>query len=240
MSSTLNDGKRCGAKKRNGEPCGSWGRENGRCRMHGGNARRGLMTALPAGGRYSKHLPTRLLASYQEARDDPDLLAMRDDIALIDTRLSEVLARLQTGESPNAWLLLSGAIRELEQAARSAEEDEEPGEALEQVGTITAYIGELVRRALSEESAWENARSLVNQRMKLVESERKRMVDLQQMMTSEQAILLATALVATVKQHVTDRRILAAISSDVDRLLSRSDQGRALGGNVVIDGAAAG
>lgn len=231
----------CGAKsKRTGNPCTRPPMANGRCYHHGGATPRGMAMHPTAGGRYSKHLPTRLVAEYQRAREDPELLAMRDEVALIDTRLSEVLGRIQTGESPNAWLQIGAAIRELQQHLRAFEDTEDPDEVVDQIRKVGDWIVDLVQRALSEESAWEHARSLINQRMKLVESERKRMVDLQQMMTSEQALLLAGALVATVKQHVTDTRVLAAISSDVDRLLSRSDQGRVLTGVVLGNTEAAG
>lgn len=162
---------------------------------------------------------------------------MRDEVALIDTRLSEVLARIQTGESPNAWLLLGGLVQELAEQVRAFEDAEEPDDVVEQIAQTGERIGDVVRRALSEESAWEHARLLINQRMKLVESERKRLVDLQQVMTSEQVLVLAGALVASVRQHVADPRVLGAISADVDRLLSRSDQGRTLAGAALAAGA---
>lgn len=225
---------RCTArKKRSEDQCGSFAMANGKCAVHGGKSLRGADQPMFSHGRYSKYLPTRLLGQYQAARNDPDLLAMRDEVALIDARLVDVLARIQTGESPAAWLLLGSVVTLLQEAVRSAEDADDVGEALERVGDLSGQIDALVRRALSEESAWEHARSLVNQRMKLVESERKRMVDLQQMMTSEQALLLAGALVDTVRRHVADRRVLAAISADVDRILSKSDQGRVLTGDVL-------
>jgi hypothetical protein len=30
------DARRCGARRRNGQPCQKWGMANGRCRLHGG------------------------------------------------------------------------------------------------------------------------------------------------------------------------------------------------------------
>ena len=53
-------------------------------------------------GRYSKYLPTRLAGRYEEARADPELLALRDDIALLDTRVAQTVAALDTGESADA------------------------------------------------------------------------------------------------------------------------------------------
>ncbi len=44
-------------------------------------------------GRHSA-LSRDLANRYREAREDPELLALRDEIALLDVRLGEVLARL--------------------------------------------------------------------------------------------------------------------------------------------------
>lgn len=62
---------------------------------------------------------------------------------------------------------------------------------------------------------------LIEQRRRLVETERKRLVDLQQMMTAEQAMLFLSAVVDIVRRHVSDRNVLAAITADVDRLIAQ-------------------
>lgn len=191
---------------------------NGKCAVHGGKTPVGLASPNLVTGRYSKYLPTRLLARYQESVADPELLALKDDIALLDTRLGEVLERLQSGEDANAWLLLGGAVKDLTRFTREAEDADEPGEALEQIGKLTDYIGNLVARALSEESAWLHARSLIKERADLVANERKRLVELQQYVTSERALLFVQAVMASVKQHVTEPTALRAIAADLARL----------------------
>src|SRR4051794_14907848 len=61
-----------------------------RCRMHFGNVPRGMASPHTKTGRYSKDLPTRLLARYEEAMNDPDLLNLSSEIALLGARLSEL------------------------------------------------------------------------------------------------------------------------------------------------------
>lgn len=202
---------KCGArKKRSGEPCASFPMANGRCRVHGGATPSGVGLPQTTSGRYSKHLPTRLAARYEAARDDPDLLALRDDIALLDTRLGEVVGNLNTGESKAAWKALAmlwGSFSDGWQD-RSVEDSER---MIEQIGLV-------VQRGLSEAYVWDEIRSLIKQRADLVANERQRMVQLQQMITSEQAMVLLASLVDTVKRHVRDRNALAAISADLGKL----------------------
>ena len=61
--------------------------------------------------------------------------------------------------------------------------------------------------------------SLIEQRRRLVETERKRLVDLQQMMTAEQAMVLLATVESIVRKHV-DRNTMAAISADIARLVA--------------------
>lgn len=64
-----------------------------------------------------------------------------------------------------------------------------------------------------------NIHELIENRRRLVETERKRLVDLQQMMTAEQAMTLLAAVEAIVRKHV-DRDTLAHISADIARLVA--------------------
>lgn len=66
---------------------------------------------------------------------------------------------------------------------------------------------------------------LIEQRRRLVETERKRLVDMQQMITSEQAMLLVGALVGIIRARVNDPSTLAAIQSDINGLLAQRDRG---------------
>ena len=64
---------------------------------------------------------------------------------------------------------------------------------------------------------------------RLSESESKRLVAMQQMITAEQAMILLSAVVDVVRQNVSDRGVLAAISAGIGRLMAanagREDRG---------------
>lgn len=188
--------------------------ENGRCRYHGGKSLSGIASPTFKTGRYSKYLPERMLARYKQAASDPELLAMRSDIALLDARLSDVLGRVDTGEAGALWR----AAREMYADARDAMADKDAA----RLSVALTALGGLLDKGVADWAAWDEVRSLLEQRRKLAESEVKREVLAQQMVKVDQAMVLVSALVDSVKRHVTDRDTLASISADFGRLLSIS------------------
>jgi hypothetical protein len=183
---------------------------NGRCRMHGGLTPVGIESPHIRHGRYSADIPTRLAAKYQEARNDEELLVLRDEIALLDARLAEVLGRLDTGESGALWKALAAIVgplsRDFDQLKR------------EEVKAGLASASSLIARGIGDYAVWADLRALLDERRKLVESERKRLVDMQQMITSERAMLLIAAITDTVLRHVADTGTRAAIAADIRKL----------------------
>jgi hypothetical protein len=192
----------CGAKRRNGERCRGRAMSNGRCRLHGGTSLGGIASPSLRTGRYSKYLPARLQERYQRAQADPDLLALRDEVALLDARLADVLSRADVGESAALWDRLHDAWTAFQ-----------GGDA-----TALAQVGRLIEGGIADWSAWREIARLIDQRRQLVESERKRLVELQQVLTAEQALVLLAAVTDAVRRHVHDRPTLAAISGELVRL----------------------
>lgn len=202
----------CGAKTRRGTTCQRPPMPNGRCYLHGGKTPAGLASPQFKTGRYSKVLPARLAARYQEALTDTTLLELREEISLLDTRLADVLNRVESGESGEVWRLLRTTFTAFNRAKAAGKVPE--------MTSLLVEIEHLIVRGLADYAAWQDVSSLLEQRRKLVESERKRLVDMQQMMTSEQAMVMLAAVVDTVRRHVTDRNALAAISADITRLVA--------------------
>ncbi len=204
----------CGAKTRDGDPCQTPPMPNGRCRMHGGTSLAGLASPQFKTGRYSKHLPERLLERYQEAQDDTELLALREEIALVDARLADLLGRVDTGESGAIWR----KAQQLWTAYRKAEGTDEAHDILMELG---ATIGE----GVADYAAWDEVNAQLGRRRQLVESERKRQIELRQVITVENAMILIARIGESIKRHVHDRAALAAISADIVQL-THHDVGR--------------
>lgn len=185
---------------------------NGRCRLHGGKTPSGIASPQYKTGRYSKVMPTRLRPRYEEAQQDGALLELREDVALIDARLGDLLSRVDTGESGALWGRLLTAKAELMDARRS-------GDTIT-ITTALNTILELISKGHADYQAWREVGMVLDQRRKLVESERRRLVEMQQTLTVEKAMLLIGAIGGIIKAHVDDRAILAKISTDISALVT--------------------
>lgn len=225
----MTDGKRCGAKTRGGGTCKNWAMPNGRCRLHGGMTPGGIASPHFRNGRHSRYLPARLLDRYRESVADPELLNLRSDIAVLDARISELLASVDAGESGRLWRLLSSLRRDF-LAAQRAEDKQGMADAM-------AELLNAVARGAQDWERWQEVADFLERRRRLVESEQKRLVAMQQMVTAEQAMTLVAALAASVREAVLERvdadvgrAILSRVQADLARL-SAAGPGREAGGN---------
>lgn len=212
MQSGNSHAKRCGGKTRKGGKCQNWAMANGRCRMHNGNAARGIGHPNTTHGRYSKYLPTRLAGKYLEAQADTELLNLRSEIALIDTRTIELIKQIDTGESGRIWQAVRDVYRDFNTAYHGKDG---AGMAL-----CLTELDHLIKAGVRQYAVWGEITGNIEKRRKLVESEHKWMVQNQQMITSERAMLLMAAVVSIIKEQVDDRDTLAAISAGIGKLIT--------------------
>ena len=84
--------------------------------------------------------------------------------------------------------------------------------------THVKNIGRMIEDGNRENDLWIEIFAAVDQRRRLVESERKRLEQMEQLVTVSEMMVLASALLSSIQTHVTDRRALAAISNDFARL----------------------
>lgn len=182
------------------------------CHIHGGKSLAGIASPTYKDGRYSRYMPTRMRGRYEEAQRDPALLELREEIALLDARLVDLLSRVDTGESGALWRALMTARMELIAAKRAGD--------LKEQGALLNHILELISQGHSDYRAWSEIAVTLEQRRKLVESERKRLVEAQQTLTVEKAMLLIGAIGGIIKAHVTNAEQLRAISHDISALVT--------------------
>lgn len=204
--------RECGAKTRGGSACKQPALPNGRCHYHGGKSLAGIASATYKTGRYSQVMPTRMRGRYAEAQADGALLELRDDIALTDARLADLLGRVDSGESGALWQSLMAARGDL-LAYRRAGDNVRMAEALN-------LILELIGQGHADYRAWGEVAQVLEQRRRLVVSERKRLIELQQTITVEKAMLLIGAIGGIIKAHVSDRETLTKISADISALVA--------------------
>jgi len=205
---------RCTAKsKRSGERCKSYAVAGGtKCRIHGGASLAGVASATFKTGRYSKHIPTRLAARYGEALADPKLLELRDEIALVGTRQSELLERLDAGLSLQHWKDAQTAHSEMLAAIRAKDSVT--------MQTALVALGDALNVGMGDYAVWQEIIEMTEQRRRLVDSEHKRLVAMQQMITAEQAMVLLARVTDAIRKHVSDPTAVAAISAQLRTIVT--------------------
>jgi hypothetical protein len=212
---------KCGAKTRTGGTCQLaplTGRE--RCRMHGGKTPRGAALPQTTTGRYSKSMPVKLAADFDRAMKDAALLELREDVALSTADVEEALRRLDRDESGALWLRLRKRKRELVEARRE-------GDAEEQAAALNDILS-MIERGASDVEATRELRAAMQHRKAFVEAERRRLMDAHQVVTVERFMLFVGAISAVVQREVTSREHRARILDGISRAL---EAGPARGGD---------
>jgi hypothetical protein len=190
------------------------------CRVHGGATPVGIASAAFKHGRYSRHLPHGLVALYEERLADPDILSLHHDIALLDARQATLLTELRTaaGQQAPAWDEAGRAFELFSVAMRLGNVPEME----RKLGLLGDVLTEGAAETRKEEACWERVLDVVEQKRKLVESERKRLLEGQQYIAVDRLMVLVAALIDAVRRHVEDRHTLAAISTEIGRLVPTS------------------
>lgn len=216
----------CGAKTRSGGTCKQKGMPNGRCRMHGGKSLSGIASPTYKTGRYSKHLPARLQERYSEALADDDLISIRDDVALVEARLADLLGRVDTGESGRAWF-------KAREAFNAFDKETNPDLAIKHLVELRAALGE----GTTDYGAWAEVKDLLEQRRRLVADERKHVLETGRIITIEQLMLwvgallaeIRSAVIAAIEDEQLRRRVLSGVQSAFTKLATTGERpGRAL------------
>jgi hypothetical protein len=185
--------------------------------MHGGKSLIGPAVGTYKTGRYSRFLPARLAATYRAAQKDPELLSLHSEIALLDARIAELLARVDTGESGAMWGTLKKEWQEFLLVRASGD--------IPKMHMSIGRLDAIMERAVQDHLAWQEIAEKIESRRRLVMSESQRLIALQQVLTAEQALALMGVLVRIVTTHIADQEILARIVADVQVLLEHESPG---------------
>lgn len=204
--------------------CGAWRRKarkyctkapsvgRNRCELHGGKSLRGIASPSYKGKGLTKDMPARLAERFREAQQDDELLSLRNDVALVQAMIGEQLSLISQGDSGDIFIQAKQTYRELLSALRSENNVEST--------RLLALLGEIIENGYKDEIAKEEIRKSLELKRKLSDSEKKRLVDLKQMITTEELMLVVGALVDSVKRNVNDSKALQSISQDLRRLLA--------------------
>lgn len=204
---------RCNAKaKSTGKRCRQYAVPGStKCHYHGGKSPKGIASPNFRTGRHSKFLPERMLQSYMDAQQDTELISLRAELSVVDARISDLLSRVDTGEAGRIWKAAVQAWDSYKRARYSANPD--------LLIAAEHDLDGLLHDGLDDYAAWSEVEDLINLRRRLASDERRRLVDMQQMMSYEQGMTMASALLEAVRSSVTDRAQLAEIQMNFTRLM---------------------
>ena len=139
-------------------------------------------------------LPKDLAARYEKALSDPQLVELKADIAFVESRIQHLTIRIgKIRES-------RGVLRVIKRTIDALKADVTAGRAsyLQALSDLKL----LVNKDWSASLMWEEVYALTDQKRKLVDTESKRMKDLEAYLTPEQAFALVSSMVSLAKRYV--------------------------------------
>lgn len=188
------------------------------CRWHGGlSPAAGPSHPSYKHGLYSKALPTHLQEIAQQAAENADLLNMAPGIQLTDTRIVELLGKLENGAGRDAWRNMRIFLESLE----AAMEDEDQ----HLIHQNLRQMRELIWSQLREHGIWEEVYQNLELRRKLVDTESKRREKAATVLSADQVLTFMHQVALILRRHVTDMQTLALIGSDLQALMHYSGDG---------------
>lgn len=205
----------CTAKsKRSGQQCKKSAVDGfAVCEIHGGKTPKGAASPQFKDGRYSKHLPNDLRALYEEAKNDPDLLSVRQDIQLIDTLLAANIKKLDSDESGAAWEAIRKSIDHLDEAFAN----ENYGKCL----ILMRAMRDVVDARILHYATEAEIRSKLNQRRQLVESEQKIALQSEHAITPAELMVFMGAVVEMINRKIPDAKQRNDILTSIDELMGQ-------------------
>lgn len=147
---------------------------------------------VPSTKRYDRFIPERLAEKYLMSVNDPEIIALNDDIALVETRIKQILERIDDDEPPPVWADAKNAFDEFMMYKR-LNDTEKARETLN-------LLQDIFERQSSDRETWDEIFHRLDQRMKLASEERKRRMDMKTLMDAEQVMDIASRLLAAVNE----------------------------------------
>lgn len=201
----------CNAKN---NTCGAFAMKGKtKCYNDGGATPQGPTHGAYKSGIYSNHLPSALKDRFVEAMGDPALTEYRQDIALLQTRLCQLL---ETGESQPLWSAASQAFKNLQSALTSGDTGA--------IGAALSGLHNLVNRGMADSLRWQEVYDVAECLTKVKEREHKRLVAMSQMITAEQFIGFIGFIVDVAKRTIKDQDQFRAFAAELDKSWNRDAQ----------------
>lgn len=186
------------------------------CRMHGGTAPRGVACPAYKHGRYTQALTGKLALRYSEMQADPELLSMQSEASLLSARIVTLLEAVYGpeggAEAGATWKDLAKAHDRLTLA--TADKDV--------VGMMSAIkqIGSAIEAGRREAATWAEVAGMIQLRARVVDTETKRVVAMEQMVKLDDLMVLAGGIITVLRDNIADRKLLAEVTGRIESMLT--------------------
>lgn len=199
---------RCKMIKRDGERCRQPVRAGWTvCSYHGAGTADTPAGRPPVNGRYSKHLPTRYMQEFEEYLADPNLLSMRTEMAILDVRMGELLAKLETTDSVAAWNRVAVAANILSKAVADGN--------MEEAADVVRLLLDAIQNHRDDREIWHELIKFIDSRRKVADVERRRIEAAKKYLTIQEANAMMAYFVSSVMKHCSSPQERARISEDL-------------------------
>jgi hypothetical protein len=180
------------------------------CRVHGGKTPRGMANGNTKHGRYSKDLPTQLSSRFQDSINDPALMQLNHEAALLTTRIGDLLSSVELPHKDNMFDIVN-ARDGIRYAMQSGKGDDLVF-AFEQLDTA-------VNIAISDSATWAEINKTIEQYRKVVETATKIDMQSERAISIEQFMLLMGAIFKTIETIVRSQDERIAVATEIRKLL---------------------
>lgn len=198
--------------------CQAWSMNRGRqclglavrgrrvCRFHGGSTKAGIASGTFKTGKYSKYLPTRMAERYQESLNDRKLLDLKEEIRVINTRIADLMGRVDMGEAGAIWRLARSSFNDL----RNAIIEEDKNKIRISLGSLDTLLG----RGVADYQAWDEINDQFELLRKMIDGQQK--LELRKMLyvSVDEALGMQKSLIEAVIKHVNDADTLNKIQKE--------------------------
>src|SRR5262249_13022945 len=171
----LTTSRRCTARsKTSGQQCKNPAvLPTDKCRIHGGLSLRGVAHPQYKNGAHSKYLPRHLRRDYQRAIKDPELLSLRNQVALLAAREMELAKELSKTEAP-PWEQAVDRLVDVENAVTTGD----PEVTWETLASLAHLLRTGADQGAKYAAVWTELREVIQERAKLTVAEQKRLESL--------------------------------------------------------------
>lgn len=165
-----------------------------------------------------KALPQRLRASFLASVNDPEILSVRSELGLVDSRVVELIERITSGESVDV-------IKQARDLARSIlVEVQKKQPNIPHIADEAGNLDVLLTGRIDDDANWATIRDTIESRRKLTDTERKLLEMRQAVVDSKQLQAIIAMLLTSITLHVLPlqggRVAVDGVSEDIRKLMA--------------------